>query len=47
MASGITGTGNLAAALNAASVGAPLEPTLRIFSLEPALMRSCLALMLA
>ena len=30
-----------------ASVGAPLEPTLRIFSLEPALIRSCLALMLA
>lgn len=27
--------------------GAPLSPGLRIFSFEPALMRSCFALMLA
>ena len=33
--------------MKSALVGAPLLPTLRIFSPEPFLMRSCFALMLA
>jgi hypothetical protein len=37
----------LADRLNAAAVGAPLEPGFRIRSPDPALMRSCLALMFA
>ena len=36
-----------AAALNAAAVGAPLVPGLRIFSFDPALMRFLLAAMFA
>jgi hypothetical protein len=37
----------LADALNAAAVGAPLVPGLRIFSPDPALMRAFLAAMFA
>jgi len=37
----------LAACLKSLALGAALLPTLFIFSPEPALMRSCLALMLA
>jgi len=37
----------LAACLKSLALGAALEPTLFIFSPEPALMRSCLALMFA
>jgi hypothetical protein len=43
----LAGFAVFAACLKSAADGAALDPTLFIFSPEPALMRACLALMLA